>query len=127
MGGLINGSTPGADMVTLLRAGAGSYTWVAAAIGSQNASGYQLATGQPVMPIGGFNGSDPSPTLARFQQYVTEQKIHYFIGDRDGGMRGNDGGNAGSQISAWVTATFPATTVGGVTVYDLTSSPGATS
>jgi 4-amino-4-deoxy-L-arabinose transferase-like glycosyltransferase len=84
---------------------------------------YQLATGQPVMPIGGFNGSDPSPTLARFQQYVTEQKIHYFIGDRDGGMRGN----AGSQISAWVTATFPATTVGGVTVYDLTTSPGATS
>ncbi|SNT01317.1 4-amino-4-deoxy-L-arabinose transferase [Streptosporangium subroseum] len=127
MGGLINGSTPSADMVTLLRDGAGSYTWVAAAIGSQNASGYQLATGRPVMPIGGFNGSDPSPTLARFQQYVTEKKIHYFIGDRDGGMRGNNGNNAGSQISAWVTATFPATTVGGVTVYDLTSSPGSTS
>src|SRR4051812_48628017 len=39
------------------------YTWIAAAIGSQSASGYQLATQQAVMPVGGFNGSDPSPTL----------------------------------------------------------------
>ena len=28
----------------------------------------QLATGEPVMAIGGFNGTDPSPTLAQFQQ-----------------------------------------------------------
>ena len=46
------------------------YTWVAATVGSNNASGYQLATGDPVMAIGGFNGSDPSPTLAQFQQLV---------------------------------------------------------
>jgi 4-amino-4-deoxy-L-arabinose transferase-like glycosyltransferase len=129
MGGLINGSTPSAEMVQLLKSGAGSYTWVAAAIGSQNASGYQLATGAPVMPVGGFNGSDPSPTLARFQQYVAAHKIHYFIGDGDGGgrMRSSGGSNAGAQISAWVAATFRATTVGGVTVYDLTSSGGTTS
>ncbi|MEO3860190.1 glycosyltransferase family 39 protein [Acrocarpospora sp. B8E8] len=126
MGGLLNGSTPGADMVELLRREAASYTWVAAAIGSQNASGYQLATGDQVMPIGGFNGSDPSPTLAQFQQYVADKRIHYFIGGDRGPMGGNDGDNAASQISAWVTATFPATAVDGVTVYDLTSSPGAT-
>ena len=29
-----------------------------------------------MMPIGGFNGSDPSPTLEQFQQYVAEGKIH---------------------------------------------------
>ena len=34
------------------------------------------------MPIGGFNGSDPSPTLAQFQAYVAAGKIHYFIGGR---------------------------------------------
>jgi hypothetical protein len=67
-------------MIALLRADADSYTWVAAAIGSNNASGYQLATGEPVMAIGGFNGTDPSPTLAQFQQYVAAGKIHYFIG-----------------------------------------------
>ena len=32
------------------------------------------------MPIGGFNGSDPSPTLAQFQQYVADGRIHWFIG-----------------------------------------------
>ncbi|GAA1013077.1 glycosyl transferase [Acrocarpospora pleiomorpha] len=119
MGGLLNASTPGADVVELLRRDADSYTWVAAAIGSQNASGYQLASGEPVMPIGGFNGSDPSPTLAQFQQYVADRRIHYFIGGD--GMRGD------SQISAWVAAIFQATTVDGLTVYDLTSSSGSAS
>ena len=66
------------------------YTWVAATVGSNNAAGYQLATGEPVMAIGGFNGSDPSPTLAQFQQYVAEGKIHYFIAG-GGGFGGPDG------------------------------------
>ncbi|MFG1705378.1 ArnT family glycosyltransferase [Nonomuraea sp. M3C6] len=127
MGGLLNGTTPDQDMVDLLRREAGSYTWVAATIGAQNASGYQLATGHPVMPIGGFNGSDPSPTLAQFQQYAADQKIHYFIAGDRGPMRGDSGNDTAAQISAWVAATFKATTVGGVTVYDLTSSTGSAS
>jgi 4-amino-4-deoxy-L-arabinose transferase-like glycosyltransferase len=115
-------------MVALLKRDAAGYTWVAAAIGSQNASGYQLATGAPVMAVGGFNGSDPSPTLAQFQKYVAERKIHFFIGGGPGagpgggpGRGARGGSNAGAEISAWVAATFTATTVGDVTVYDLTS------
>lgn len=38
----------------------------------------------PVMPIGGFNGSDPSPTLTQFKAYVAAGKIHYFIGGTTG-------------------------------------------
>jgi 4-amino-4-deoxy-L-arabinose transferase-like glycosyltransferase len=91
-------------------------------VGSVNASGYQLATGEPVMPVGGFNGSDPSPTLAQFQRYVAEGRIHYFIGGGGFGRGGPSGGSDNSaQITAWVTAGYPAQTVGGVTVYDLTS------
>ena len=70
------------------RADASRYTWVAAAIGSNEAAGYQLATGQPVMAIGGFNGTDPSPTLAQFERYVQEGKIHYFIAGGGGGSEG---------------------------------------
>jgi hypothetical protein len=72
------------------------------------------------MAIGGFNGTDPAPTLAQFQQYVSQGKIHYFIA---GGGGPGSGGNSGtaSQISAWVQQNFAATTVGGVTLYDLTS------
>jgi len=47
--------------------------------GANSAAGYQLATDDPVMAIGGFNGTDPSPTLAQFQAYVAEGKIHYYI------------------------------------------------
>ena len=34
---------------------------------------------EPVMPIGGFNGTDPSPTLAQFQQYVADGDDPLFI------------------------------------------------
>ncbi|PBC46439.1 glycosyl transferase [Rhodococcus sp. ACS1] len=118
-GGLLSGSNPGEELVSLLEQDAGNYTWVAAAIGSNSASGYQLATEDPVMPIGGFNGSDPSPTLEQFQQYVADGKIHYFIAGGRGGGMGGDG--TASEISTWVQANFTAVTVDGVTLYDLTS------
>ncbi|HEV2920423.1 MAG TPA: glycosyl transferase, partial [Actinomycetota bacterium] len=120
MGGLLDGGTPDAELVALLRQDADHYRWVAAAIGSNSAAGVQLATGDPVMAIGGFNGSDPAPTLAQFQQLVAEGRIHYFLGGgRMGGSMG--GSDAARQISAWVQDNFTATTVGGATVYDLTA------
>ncbi|AUH67999.1 ArnT family glycosyltransferase [Gordonia sp. PS3] len=128
-GGLLNGSTPSDEMVAVLRNDADRYTWVAAAIGSNEASGYQIASGYSVMPIGGFNGTDPSPTLDQFKQYVADGRIHYFIsggrGDRGGegfgGMPGMGESGTSSEISSWVKEHFTATTVDGVTLYDLTS------
>ncbi|MGC4988864.1 glycosyltransferase family 39 protein [Nocardia salmonicida] len=118
-GGLLGGSRPSDQIVTLLESNGTEYTWVAAAVGSNSAAGYQLATELPVMPIGGFNGSDPSPTLEQFQQYVADGKIHYFVA----GGRGGPGGKSestSSAITTWVTANYTATTVDGVTLYDLT-------
>ncbi|AWL87282.1 glycosyltransferase family 39 protein [Streptomyces globisporus] len=138
MGGLLNGATVDAEAKALLTKDADDYTWVAAAVGAQNAASYQLATGEPVMAIGGFNGSDPSPTLAQFKKYVAEGKIHYFVsgGGMGGGMRGGTAGEGGggmgggpggmgssgtsSQISSWVTENFTEVTVGSATFYDLT-------
>ncbi|MEW2157041.1 glycosyltransferase family 39 protein [Streptomyces sp. NPDC007189] len=119
-GGLLNGANVSAEAKKLLEQDASEYTWVAASIGSQNAASYQLTTGDPVMAIGGFNGTDPSPTLAQFKKYVAEGKIHYFIaGGRMGGMGGSSSGTA-SQISSWVQSTFKKVTVGSATFYDLT-------
>lgn len=118
-GGLLNGSESTAEINALLTTDAGSYTWVAAAIGSNTASGYQLATELPVMAIGGFNGSDPSPTLAEFKQYVADGEIHYFIGGGSGRGGMNAGGSTSAEISAWVSENFTAQTVDGVTLYDL--------
>ncbi|MFF2234771.1 ArnT family glycosyltransferase [Streptomyces anulatus] len=134
MGGLLNGASVDAEAKALLEKGADDYTWVAAAVGAQNAASYQLATGDPVMAIGGFNGSDPSPTLAQFKKYVAEGKIHYFVsgggmgggtggGGEGGGGMGGDSGTS-SQISSWVTENFTEVTVGSATFYDLTQPAG---
>ena len=122
MGGLLDAHTPDPELVALLQADSARYTWVAAAVGSNNAAGYQLATGDPVMPVGGFNGSDPAPTLEQFQEYVRTGRIHYFVGGS--GMRANGGSRASAEIAAWVTETFTAQTVGGTTVYDLSGLAG---
>ncbi|MGW7464302.1 ArnT family glycosyltransferase [Streptomyces xantholiticus] len=122
MGGLLGGADVGAEAEAALKQDADAYTWVAAAVGSQNAASYQLATGAPVMAIGGFNGSDPSPTLARFKQHVADGRIHYFIGGEGaGGGPGGPGGNTSSAVADWVQETFTQVTVGGATLYDLTA------
>ena len=56
------------------------------------------------MAIGGFNGTDPTPTLAQFEQYVRAGEIHYFIagGAVPGGAvpgGGGPGGGGGASLS----------------------------
>ncbi|WP_188197060.1 glycosyltransferase family 39 protein [Nonomuraea sp. SYSU D8015] len=123
MGGLLNAGAPAAELTALLKDGASGYTWAAATVGSNNAAGYQLASGVPVMAVGGFNGTDPAPTLQQFQQYVAEKKIHYFLGAGMGGFGGRSTGGSddAARIAAWVQENFTATTVAGTTVFDLTT------
>jgi len=125
VGGLLNSSTPSKAITAALKADASKYTWVAAAVGSNESAGYQLASGEPVMAIGGFNGTDPDPSLAQFEKYVSEDKIHYFIAS-GGSFGAGPGGASGSSddaslITSWVESHFTATTIGGVTVYNLTT------
>jgi hypothetical protein len=70
-----------------------------------------------MLAIGGFNGSDPSPTLAQFKKLVAAGEIHYFIGANSSSFGGGTGPAA--QITSWVAANFTARTVGGVTIYNL--------
>ncbi|MDH6435758.1 4-amino-4-deoxy-L-arabinose transferase-like glycosyltransferase [Streptomyces sp. SAI-144] len=120
VGGLLNGATVSAEAKKLLKADADDYTWAAAAIGAQNAASYQLATDESVMAIGGFNGTDPSPTLAQFKEYVADGKIHYFISSGSGGGMGGSSSGTSAQITSWVEANFKKVTVGSATFYDLT-------
>jgi hypothetical protein len=107
----------------LLKANADNYTWVAATTGSNDAATYQLATGDAVMPIGGFSGGDPSPTLTQFQQYVAQGRIHYYIlALRPGGPGGPGGSQTeAAKIAEWVKHNFTDATVDGATYYDLTA------
>ncbi|CAN5245830.1 hypothetical protein BH11ACT3_BH11ACT3_06470 [soil metagenome] len=117
-GGLLQAAQVSDEVAATLSADSSSYTWVAAAVGSNRAAGYQLSIGLAVMPLGGFNGSDPSPTLEQFQSYVAAGSIHYFVGGSE--RRPNGGSEAASEIASWVEAHFAGHEVGGITMYDLT-------
>ncbi|MBC7276296.1 glycosyltransferase family 39 protein [Nocardioides sp.] len=121
-GGPMGGGQVDAELAAAVSTNAAKYTWVAAAIGSQTAAGLQLETEEPVMAIGGFNGTSNSITLEQFQQYVADGEIHYFISG--GGMGGRGGSSdetsSASEIRAWVEENFTQTTIGDATVYDLT-------
>ena len=121
--GLLGGTSANDSLVELLTQNASGYRWAAATTGSQNAANYQLASELPVMAIGGFNGSDPAPTLDEFKVYVAQGLIRYYIasGGMGGGMGGTQmgGSNAASEIAEWVAQNYTAQTIGNTTVYDL--------
>ncbi|SHH46346.1 4-amino-4-deoxy-L-arabinose transferase [Jatrophihabitans endophyticus] len=113
-GGSGGGTTSSTALTTALRAT--TTTWAAATVGDQSAAELILSSGKAVIAIGGWSGSDNSPTLAQFKAYVAAGKITYFVAGT-----GQGGGQSGvaSQITAWVKAHYTATTVGGQTVYKL--------
>jgi 4-amino-4-deoxy-L-arabinose transferase-like glycosyltransferase len=98
--------------------------WAAAIVGDQSAATLELSSGASVMSIGGWSGSDNSPTLAQFITYVKAGDVTYFLSSGSGGGGGGMGGgtsSVGTQITTWVAAHYTAKTVGGTTYYDLTS------
>ena len=121
--GLLGGTSANDSLVELLTQNASGYRWAAATTGSQNAASYQLASELPVMAIGGFNGSDPAPTLDEFKVYVAQGLIRYYIasGGMGGGMGSTKmgGSSAASEIAEWVAQNYTAQTIGNTTVYDL--------
>ncbi|MDT5016638.1 MAG: hypothetical protein QOD39_2798, partial [Mycobacterium sp.] len=125
-GGLLDSPKPGPALSAMLANGAKDFTWVAATVGSSNAAGYQLAGGAPVMAVGGFNGTDPTPTLEQFKRYVSTGRIHYFIrGPMTIGHWGpsTGGSQQAADIAEWVENHYSPLIVARVVVYDLTSAP----
>jgi 4-amino-4-deoxy-L-arabinose transferase-like glycosyltransferase len=116
-GGLGGSTTVSSALVKLLEQDASSYKWVAATVGSEAAAPLELATGDAVVAIGGFNGTDPWPTLAVFEGLVAKHEIHYYVG---ADSQSFGGGQGSSAITKWVAAHFTKETVGGETVYNLT-------
>jgi hypothetical protein len=118
IGGALGGNTQVSSAITkLLTSGATGYRWAAATVGAESAAPFQLASGEPLMAIGGFNGTDQTPSLAQFKQMVAAGEVHYFIGT-NGHTFGGGSGDA-AQITSWVESHFTKQTVGGVTVYNL--------
>jgi 4-amino-4-deoxy-L-arabinose transferase-like glycosyltransferase len=103
-------------LVRLLQRDSDDWTWTAATVG-RRAADLQLAAGASVMPIGGYFGRDPAPTLARFQADVHAHRIHWYVS-------GLYGRGPAAQIDHWVRRRAPAVQVGSTTVYDLAGLAG---
>jgi 4-amino-4-deoxy-L-arabinose transferase-like glycosyltransferase len=120
-GGMGGGQSSNAELTALLKAS--TTKWSAAISGATSAADLELASGTSVIALGGWNGSDNSPTLAQFQAYVAAGQIHYYIAGGGMGAGSGMGGSttASSLIATWVAAHYTAKTVGSTTVYDLTA------
>ena len=57
----------------------GVATWIVAVDSSMTAGSIELASGEPVMAMGGFNGGDPTPTLAQFKALVAAGQVRYLL------------------------------------------------
>lgn len=114
------GSTPVESIREMLSLTRGKSTWAAATFSAQNAALYQLESGQPVIAVGGWLGTDPAPTLAQFEALVAERRVGYFIWQQDLLDRGELSQNT-IDISRWVQENFREQNVDGVTIFDLGS------
>jgi 4-amino-4-deoxy-L-arabinose transferase-like glycosyltransferase len=125
-GGFAGGGGPEASaadtaLISYLEEHQGSAKYLVAAFGSGSSESIIIASGKPVITIGGFSGSDPAPTLAQFEALVKSGQVRYVLVGNTGGGGGPGGGNA--SVSSWVTANGTTVSYGGNsgTLYDLSA------
>ncbi|KSU78939.1 4-amino-4-deoxy-L-arabinose transferase [Pseudarthrobacter enclensis] len=116
------GTPPLAEVTEKLRHTKNSSVWAAATFSAQNAALYQLESGQPVIALGGWLGTDPAPDLNQFKTLVAEGNLRYFIWQQDLLDRG-ELSLATIEISQWVQEHFAEQMVGNVKIYDLANEP----
>lgn len=67
------------------------------------AAPYIIATGAEVLPIGGFSGTVPSPTLARAKRLVAAGQLRYFLlSQSSSGLIGRQPTGSALAITTWV-------------------------
>ncbi|MHC6592116.1 ArnT family glycosyltransferase [Arthrobacter sp. C152] len=113
------GLKPSVEVTALLQDSTSS-RWAAATYTAQDAALYALASGRPVIPLGGWLGNDPAPTLTQFKAMVRDDNVAYFIWQQTIVDEVPLGEEAVS-ITDWVRSNFRGETVDGVTLYDLRS------
>ena len=113
------GNSSDSALLDYLVANRGTATWIVAADSSQQAGSIEIATGLPVMAMGGFTGSDPAPTLEQLQGYVASGKLRFVLADGGFGGGGFGGFGDSSTRTSWVTDSCKLVDYGGsASLYD---------
>ena len=66
-------------------------------------SPYILATGKEVLPMGGFTGKVPSPSLSQFKGMVSSGQLKFVLLGESGGFGGFGGGGGQNSPTAAIT------------------------
>jgi 4-amino-4-deoxy-L-arabinose transferase-like glycosyltransferase len=104
-GGMGGGMGGGAstELIAYLKKHQDGATWLLAVSGSQSAAQLIMSSGEPVISMWGWSGSDQAMTLAKLKELVKAGKLHYVqLGG--GGMGGGPGGNStlSTEVTEWV-------------------------
>ena len=118
--GLAIGNTPGPELASYLGSAPRTCTWVAATYPGQTAARFQLEVARPVMPLGGFAATDPSPTLEQFQSWVKAGQVCYLVLQPEQ-LKVPGNSPEVNSINEWVQASFRSETIDGVRVFRLAS------
>ncbi|WP_329221895.1 glycosyltransferase family 39 protein [Streptomyces sp. NBC_01485] len=92
------GTQVSSAMITYLKKNQDGATWLVAVATDQTASSIILESGEPVISMGGWSGSDDAMTLAKLKSLVKAGKLHYIVVS-DSGQ-----GSSKTEISTWVKA-----------------------
>jgi 4-amino-4-deoxy-L-arabinose transferase-like glycosyltransferase len=100
--GVMNfGEQDNSAVITYLKAHRNGAKFFLVTFGAQTAASYITATGENVMPVGGFDGQDPTPTLAAFKKLIADGDIRFVM--TGGNVFGRNGNvQASSEIATWV-------------------------
>ena len=90
--------------VTYLKANRNGAKFLLVTFGAQSGAPYITSTGENILPIGGFDGEDPTPTLKKFIVLVNAGDIRYVLTGGGMGGQGVKNTGTGSEISSWVSA-----------------------
>ncbi|MFF1681931.1 ArnT family glycosyltransferase [Streptomyces sp. NPDC058256] len=100
-GGGMGGDTS-SELITYLKKNQDGAEWLLAVSSSQTASSLILSSGEPVISMWGWSGTDKAMTLAKLKELVKAGELHYIqLGGGGGGGMGGDSGIS-SEVTAWV-------------------------
>ncbi|MFK0065574.1 ArnT family glycosyltransferase [Streptomyces sp. NPDC091046] len=100
-GGGMGGAS--SELIEYLKKHQDGATWLLAVSSSQSAAQLVLSSGEPVISMWGWSGSDNAMTLARLKELVGKGELHYVqVGGT--GMGDGPGGGSGvaSEVTRWV-------------------------
>lgn len=100
-GGMGGGAS--SELISYLKKHQDGATWLLAVSSSQSAAQLIMSSGEPVISMWGWSGSDQAMTLAKLKELVKAGKLHYIqLGS--GGMGGGPGGDSSlsTEVTEWV-------------------------